>query len=203
MSSWDTEDFPEGSKKKGGYGVVARQTYRLPGEPRPLVAESPRVAPPPQQIVQAPGTDMGAILALVGTLMTGMIQMMTAIVTRPAGDGGNVALVEMLRQQTALLQTVLQKPEGPAAPAADPLKQVMDLADFLGGLKESALMAQSKVAAGADATTDLTSLVDAVSKGVDVVKKARGLASDPTKTTEQAAADLAAEAVSAQSPPAN
>ena len=192
-----------GPTKKGGSGINARQPYKIAGAPKPLNARQPDAGAPPAMPV-APavvsGSDpMSAVLTLVGTLMTAMVSMMTAILTRPSQDSGGAAALtamgEIMRGQTALLQTALQRPaEAHAQPDAlkDPLKFMLDVAEVMTNIKQGAEEAIKKGAATAAPTTaqDLKELVGAADGIIDLVKKGRGLA-EKGVPPDQAAADLA------------
>lgn len=188
--------------EKGKKGIVARVSYRLGGEPKPLNPAAPGPAPvaapaPPQ----GGGSDMAAMLQFFGQQMTAQMQLMTTIITaslqnRPQSDGGSVAAINALGE---VVKAALTRPvhEAAAAPQMDPLKLVMDLGDWLNGVRQGAANVAAKVAAGQDPAIDLEQIAKFAEKAVDVVKKAKGLAEEG-KSPHVAAEELAREAAAAE-----
>jgi hypothetical protein len=169
----------KGADGKERKGIVARQSYRLPGEPKPLVpnAAPPVVAAPAPVHAPAPQTDTAAILTFMGQQMTAQMQMMGTVITAAlgnrGGDNGTSAAISALGD---VVKAALARPAESTTPAQDPLKMIMDLGDWLNGVRSGATEIAKKAAAGEDTTIDLNNLVEAANKAVDVVKKAKGIA---------------------------
>ncbi len=194
--------------EKGKKGVCARVSYRIDGAPKPLNPEAagPALAVMPvapaapaatgapsemMMMLQFMGQQMQATMQLVGTMMT------AAFSNRPSGgDPSTVAAINALGE---VVRAALASKTEAAAAAVSPqesLKQLMDLGDWLNGVKAGAAQIATKAAAGEDVGLDLKNLGDFAEKAIDVVKKAKGLADSGTPP-HVAAEQLAREAAAA------
>ena len=171
--------------EKGKKGIVARQAYQIPGASKPLNPTAPGESPPVmREAAREPQSDTGMMLQFLGQQMSAQMTLMGTIITAAlssrGGDGGATAAIQALGE---VVKATLQRPEHAAAPAQGPqdqLKLIMDLGDWLNGVRSGAAAIAQKAAAGEDTTIDLNNLVEAANRAVDVVKKAKGIAESGT-----------------------
>ncbi len=196
---------PHGGKKATS-GFNARQVYRIEGAENPLNPSAIPAAPqmPAQHSnghQNGGGDSMSAMLGLVGSMMTGMIGMMTAVMSRPAPAGGDSAAMQamtaVMGHQTQLLAAVLSRPQGDGGTAAtkDPLKFMLDVVEVVTNLKQGAVDALG-AAKGTGTEIALGDVIKHADQMVDVIRKAKTLA-DKDVPEAEVAATLAADAAAA------